>query len=256
MINHRHIASGGVSKIINSSFFGGLHMIEEQRAITYYSKGEKSEFTVQIDPDNHGVVLSRIYDQGIWPTSAELSVDSIVVGIWYEAGINPHHRFAEDSYLIPKRLTAGKSFIRVSLKVMEGDYWTECHYRVSCMKKSPMISHFIDGCVYVLESPHNDKIRSIPFRLIRIQDDTCFIVNNKDGSVIADQSGQLEGETVSESFGLRSRWIPRERKGRWAFQNASTSHWLNVRADRTIIVTLDEIYWNLSIVSKRTKLDL
>lgn len=99
-----------------------------------------STFTLQIDPRNVGVMLRRALDYGLPDQRAVVSVagpepDSVfeAAGVWYTAGSNTcvysnppaelgaaaplvqtsNRRFREDEFLLPPRLTRGRSAIRV-----------------------------------------------------------------------------------------------------------------------------------------------
>jgi hypothetical protein len=108
-----------------------------------------SEFTVALRPDNHGVMLRRTLDYSYPNQRAAVSVANTAepdrwqdAGTWYLAGSNTHYhslrpgvshsgrgelgepdpvvetsnrRFREDEFLIPARLTRGRSDIRVRL---------------------------------------------------------------------------------------------------------------------------------------------
>ena len=105
-----------------------------------------SEFTLQIDPENVGVMLRRTLDYGFpnqraivavadasEPNSALKDSDFEPAGIWYLAGSNlpvfsdppdelgaaehvlreSNRRFRDDEFLLPRALTRGRSAIRV-----------------------------------------------------------------------------------------------------------------------------------------------
>ena len=95
-----------------------------------------SEFTLHIDPKNLGVMLRRKLDYSFPNQRAEVSVDGAPAGIWYLAGSNTcvfsnpkgelgetlhtvessNRRFRDDEFLIPLRLTKGRSTIRVKIR--------------------------------------------------------------------------------------------------------------------------------------------
>ncbi len=95
-----------------------------------------SEFTLRIDPKNLGVMLRRKLDYSFPNQRAEVYVDGAPAGIWYLAGSNTcvfssprdelgatlhvvqtsNRRFRDDEFLIPKRLTKGRSMIRVRIR--------------------------------------------------------------------------------------------------------------------------------------------
>jgi len=95
-----------------------------------------SEFTLRIDPKNLGVMLRRKLDYAFPNQRAEVLVDGAPAGIWYLAGSNTcvfsnpkeelgetvhtvetsNRRFRDDEFLIPLRLTKGRSTIRVKVR--------------------------------------------------------------------------------------------------------------------------------------------
>jgi hypothetical protein len=103
-------------------------------------KGRKttgtSEFTLKVDPKNHGVMLHRKLDYQFPNQRAEVFVNDKPAGIWYLAGANTcvysdprgelgetqhnvitsNRRFRDDEFLLPLDLTRGRSSIRVRVK--------------------------------------------------------------------------------------------------------------------------------------------
>jgi hypothetical protein len=103
-----------------------------------------SEFTLQLEPKNFGVLLRRTLDYSFPNQRAEVFVSDAdratpkwhPAGIWYLAGANTcvysnpkeelglaeHHlqtsnrRFRDDEFLVPRKLTAGKRAIRVRVQ--------------------------------------------------------------------------------------------------------------------------------------------
>lgn len=84
-------------------------------------------FRVGIRPDNDGVRLRRLSDQAIAPQWADVWVDGVLVGPWYQSRSNATHRWLEDSFEIPPSLTTQKSSIEVRL-VPRGARWNT--YRI------------------------------------------------------------------------------------------------------------------------------
>jgi hypothetical protein len=127
-------ADGGVM------FVGGSGGTEVVIYPAHTEKGRKttgsSEFTLKIDPKNHGVMLRRTLDYQFPNQRAEVSVDGKPAGVWYLAGANTcvysdprgelgetqhnvitsNRRFRDDEFLLPLDLTRGRSEIRVSVK--------------------------------------------------------------------------------------------------------------------------------------------
>ncbi len=123
-----------------------------------------SEFTLKIDPHNLGVLLRRKLDYAFPNQRAEVFVNGQQAGVWYLAGSNTcvfsspraelgttghtvetsNRRFREDEFLIPRRLTAHRSSIRVrvqftpvSIQLFPGRpfpdlAWSEIAYTAYC----------------------------------------------------------------------------------------------------------------------------
>lgn len=99
-----------------------------------------SEFTVRLDPANVGVLLRRTLDYSFPNQTAEVYVQTRggwqKVGIWYLAGANTcmysgprgelgqreyhvqtsNRQFRDDEFLLPARLTKGRSFLRIRIR--------------------------------------------------------------------------------------------------------------------------------------------
>ncbi len=127
-----------------------------------------SEFTVQLRPDNHGVLLRRTLDYAFPNQCALVSVADgrrwKPAGIWFLAGSNTcvysnpkeelgatrhdietsNRRFRDDEFLISPRLTRGRSSIRIRVRftpvatpLFPGQpvpelAWSEIRYSVYC----------------------------------------------------------------------------------------------------------------------------
>ncbi len=91
-------------------------------------------FRVQIDPDNHGVLLRRTSDQGTGFQSADVAVDGIPTGTWLQPRSNTFHRWLEDTYLMPQSVTAGKAQLTVTLTpTVDSPPWTAGRYHVDAL---------------------------------------------------------------------------------------------------------------------------
>jgi hypothetical protein len=87
-----------------------------------------SQFTVHIATGNQGVILRRRYDGGIASQRARVYVNGQLAGVWYVAGANPYHRWADTDFLIPAALTAGKSSLTIRIQYAAGAELTEFYY--------------------------------------------------------------------------------------------------------------------------------
>jgi len=91
-------------------------------------------FHILISPDNHGILLRRTSDQSAGYQSAEVAVDGTPVGIWLEPRSNSAHRWLDDTYLVPDRLTAGKNLVTVSLTpTPDTPPWTASRYNIDVL---------------------------------------------------------------------------------------------------------------------------
>ncbi|HET6201229.1 MAG TPA: DUF2961 domain-containing protein [Planctomycetota bacterium] len=96
-----------------------------------YEVGASSSFLATILPANAGVRLVRLSDQGAARQRAQVLVDGVEAGIWYQARSNPFSRWMEDAFEIPAALTSGKSQIAVTILPTGGaPSWNEYRYRV------------------------------------------------------------------------------------------------------------------------------
>jgi len=99
-----------------------------------------SEFTVRVDPANVGVLLRRTLDYSFPNQTAEVYVQTTdgwqKAGVWYLAGANTcmfsgprdelgqreyhvqtsNRQFRDDEFLLPARLTKGRSFLRIRIR--------------------------------------------------------------------------------------------------------------------------------------------
>jgi hypothetical protein len=91
-------------------------------------------FHVLISPDNQGILLRRTSDQANGYQSAEVAIDGTPAGIWLEPRSNNSHRWLDDTYLVPNRLTTGKNLVTVSLTpTPDTPPWTASRYHVDTM---------------------------------------------------------------------------------------------------------------------------
>lgn len=91
-------------------------------------------FHVQIDPDNHGVLLRRTSDQATGFQSADVAVDGVPTGNWLQPRSNTFHRWLDDTYLVPQSVTAGKAQVTVTLTpTADSPPWTASRYHVDTL---------------------------------------------------------------------------------------------------------------------------
>jgi Protein of unknown function (DUF2961) len=91
-------------------------------------------FHVLISPENHGILLRRTSDQLVGFQSADVAIDGTPAGIWLEPRSNNSHRWLDDTYLLPERLTAGKNLVTVTLTPTPDTVpWTASRYHVDAV---------------------------------------------------------------------------------------------------------------------------
>ncbi|OBJ35050.1 hypothetical protein A5621_18015 [Mycobacterium colombiense] len=95
-------------------------------------------FHVQLDPDNHGVLLRRTSDQATGFQSADVAVDGVPTGNWLQPRSNTFHRWLDDTYLVPQSVTAGKAQMTVTLTpTADSPPWTASRYHVDTLTGPP-----------------------------------------------------------------------------------------------------------------------
>jgi Protein of unknown function (DUF2961) len=95
-------------------------------------------FHILVSPDNHGILLRRTSDQLVGYQSAAVAIDGTPAGIWLEPRSNGAHRWLDDTYLVPDRLTAGKNLVTVSLTpTRDTPAWTASRYHIDALTAPP-----------------------------------------------------------------------------------------------------------------------
>ena len=97
-------------------------------------------FTVNILPENDGIVLIRTGLQDEKRQAASVKIDGIPVQerIWYATDNNPFYRWRDDSFSVPSAYTVGKQKLHITLTPLEMNgrkTWTESGYRILTIKK-------------------------------------------------------------------------------------------------------------------------
>lgn len=129
---HGYADSDGIDQLLVSEYEGTQDTLPvvgsvrtAQGAITFH---------VQIDPDNHGIVLRRTSDQATGFQSADVAVDGVPTGNWLQPRSNTFHRWLDDTYLVPQSATAGKAQVTVSLTpIADSPPWTASRYHVDTL---------------------------------------------------------------------------------------------------------------------------
>jgi hypothetical protein len=91
-------------------------------------------FHILVSPDNHGILLRRTSDQATGYQSADVAIDDLPAGTWLQPRSNSSHRWLDDTYLVPQRLTAGKNLVTVRLTpTSDSPPWTASRYRIDAL---------------------------------------------------------------------------------------------------------------------------
>lgn len=93
--------------------------------------GGSVEFEMEVSASNNGgMILRRRMDYSVPRQRGEVFIDGTSVGIWYDAGHNPHHRFRDSEFMIPASFTDGKAQVTVRIdNVSSESVWTAYRYQ-------------------------------------------------------------------------------------------------------------------------------
>lgn len=100
----------------------------------YYELHTHTDFTVQIDPNNKGVIIRREYLMKHIGQQAIVYVDENKVGVWHSSFRNAFDNYVrQDEFFIPKEFTENKQSIHIKIEVVpnhESLVWTESMYQI------------------------------------------------------------------------------------------------------------------------------
>jgi len=99
----------------------------------------ESRFRVALDPGNAGAILRRRYDQQAGGQRAEVRVDGRPAGTWHTPESSPALRWAEDDFVLPASLTAGRDEVEITLRPVGPAAWTEYFYWVHSILPAPAV---------------------------------------------------------------------------------------------------------------------
>ena len=105
--------------------------------------GGGSTFTLQLSTAvNAGALLRRRMDYSREHQRAEVRVDNVPAGYWYEPGSNNTRIWRDSEFMIPPSMTRGKTSIQIRLtNAAGGGEWTEYRYWLYTMlPASPRVS--------------------------------------------------------------------------------------------------------------------
>lgn len=92
-----------------------------------------SEFEAALSENADYVILRRVLDYSYLNQCAEIYVDDIFCGVWYDAGANCAMRLRESEFRLPVHATKNKKKIKVKVCPLSAQ-WSECRYQVFCGK--------------------------------------------------------------------------------------------------------------------------
>lgn len=95
------------------------------------AKGGASEFQLNINEENTFVILRKLFDYSFENQSAEVYVDDVFCGVWYDAGSNCAMRLRESDFRLPVKVSGSKKQIKVEIKPTSPQ-WSECQYKALC----------------------------------------------------------------------------------------------------------------------------
>ena len=130
-------SESGHGYVINTATWSGTNGMtyegdDDQTTITDNGRAHKgySQFSMAISSANQGVVLRRRSDQVISDRTADVYVDNVLVGRWYNAGGNGTHRWLDSDFRIPVARTSGKSSITIKVQFIASYVdWNEFRYQ-------------------------------------------------------------------------------------------------------------------------------
>jgi hypothetical protein len=115
--------SGGVQ----SSYEGekGLQRFSDNG----HSLDGSSQFTLNINPNNAGVLIRRRLNYGDLNQLGRLYIDGQLVGLWFSPGQNSFEQWRDEDFLIPASYTKGKSSLKVRIEaIVIPSSWSEFYY--------------------------------------------------------------------------------------------------------------------------------
>lgn len=123
---------------LTASYEGDDDVTERTDTGRVLPAGRACRFTLNIDPDNAGVILRRRMDWRTADQRAEVYVDDQKVGTWYDAGANAQHAFRDSEFLLPASVTAGHDNLTIRLlNPPDGPDWTHYRYEVLTLDAGP-----------------------------------------------------------------------------------------------------------------------
>ena len=128
---------------------------DDGRAFTGYS-----QFDIDIDENNSGVILVRRLDYAVANQTANIYVDNVYVGLWNDLGSNIKDRWRNSSFYVPMSYTNNKNTVTVKVVFVSSDIdWNEFYYwAYSVVGGSKELTDEIDVGNTVSEGSHNYSV--------------------------------------------------------------------------------------------------
>ncbi|MFD9960127.1 DUF2961 domain-containing protein [Amycolatopsis sp. NPDC058986] len=125
-------APGASQATLESSFEGDENDLTAHDEVR--SGSGESSFRVTVAPAGTGVLLRRTSDQANAGQRAEVLVDGVSAGVWYQPLGNTASRWLSDTFALPRSATAGKTHVTITLRPAAGSpQWTATRYLVDSM---------------------------------------------------------------------------------------------------------------------------
>ncbi|MBN2355071.1 DUF2961 domain-containing protein [candidate division KSB1 bacterium] len=125
---HAYETTGNASYRSKSHFYEG----DEDEAYVYDNGRHlsgKSHFALKIRPDNGGVRLRRRLDYSLPHQKADVYIDDLYVGQWFDPGYNSSKQWRDSDFEIPASFTSGKTHLRITIDPSAyQSNWTEYTY--------------------------------------------------------------------------------------------------------------------------------
>ena len=94
-----------------------------------FGSGGSSRFTVAVNPNNDGVILTRRFDSGISNQVANVTVNGVAVGQWKPVAGGPNGQWADETLTVPASVSAGQSSLAVTNTFSSSSFdFNEFHY--------------------------------------------------------------------------------------------------------------------------------
>ena len=124
------------SVVSNVWFYSGDDDVSIKDIGISYS-GTTAGFTVPL-VENIGLLLRRRADQGAGGQVAQVFVDGVLAGVWYEADHNMaavDRRWLDSEFMVPASFLAGKTSVHITIEPLAlSSAWNEYRYWAYCIK--------------------------------------------------------------------------------------------------------------------------